>query len=54
MCPHRKQTQNGTLNFQYSIAPTILCHNNTKKQDTVKHGYNDHGYNEFTVITNKK
>jgi len=24
-----------------------------KIASTVKHGYNDHGYNEFMVITNK-
>ncbi len=25
----------------------------TKKNNTVKLGYNDHGYNEFTLITSK-
>ncbi len=31
---------------------SLKCHS-LIKDDTVKLGYNEHGYNEFTAITNK-
>ncbi len=30
----------------------MVVHLNHKFEHTVKLGYNDHGYNEFTTITN--
>jgi len=41
------------VNFIKTLRGALCPYSSAKKVHTVELGYNDHGYNEFTVITNK-
>jgi len=44
---------NSNKSFQSRSLKSVILYHLLKLQDTIKLGYNDHGYNEFTAITNK-